>query len=154
MTNRPNPYAAAPELTQALIGFSHAVNDAGLDPVINELVKLRASQINGCAPCLHMHTASALKLGEKPMRIFLLDAWRDSSLYSERERAALGWTEALTVIADEATRDRAYEAVAAQFSPDEQVKLTLMITAINAFNRLNVGFRVPHPTAALRAEAA
>lgn len=154
MTNRPNPYAAAPELTQALIGFSHTVHAAGLDPVINELVKLRASQINGCAPCLHMHTAAALKLGENPMRIFLLDAWRDSSLYSDRERAALAWTEALTVIADEPTRDRAYEAMAAHFSPEEQTKLTLMITAINAFNRINIGFKVPHPTTALRVEAA
>jgi AhpD family alkylhydroperoxidase len=153
VSNRPNPYAVAYPLVQPLIDFSTTVAEMGLEPSLVELIKIRASQINGCAMCLHMHTRDAIKAGESEMRIFLLDAWRESPLYSERERAAMGWTEVLSVLGDEAARERAYEAVAAQFTPEEQVKLTLMISAINAFNRLNLAFRVKHPAAASRVAA-
>jgi AhpD family alkylhydroperoxidase len=153
MTNRPNPYAVAGKLTQTLIDFGTTVAAMGLEPALNELIKLRASQINGCAPCLLMHTREALRLGESDIRIYLLDAWRESSLYTPRERAALGWTEALTNLTDEAARDLAYEAVAAEFSEADQVKLTLMILAINSFNRLNIGFKVPHPAVPARVAA-
>ena len=153
MTNRPNPYLAAGHLIQPLIEFATTVAAMGLEPSLVELIKIRASQINGCAVCLHMHVRDARKAGESEMRIFLLDAWRESPLFTARERAAMGWTEALTRLGDEHGRDRAYEAVAREFIPEEQVKLTLMITAINSFNRLNVGFKVPHPGAAAREAA-
>ena len=106
-----------------------------------ELVKIRASQINGCAVCLHMHTAAARKNGETEARLYLLDAWRDSPLYSERERAALGWTEALTLLHSTHAPDNVYETLRAQFTEEEQVKLTLLIVAINGWNRLAIAFR-------------
>ncbi|WP_332689060.1 carboxymuconolactone decarboxylase family protein [Devosia sp.] len=153
MTTRPNPYMAAGNLIQPLIEFGNTVAAMGLEPGLVELIKIRASQINGCAACLHMHVRDARKAGESEMRIFLLDAWRESPLFSARERAAMGWTEALTRLGDEHGRDLAYEAVAQEFTPEEQVKLTLMITAINSFNRLNVGFKVSHPGSAPRVAA-
>ena len=110
-----------------------------------ELVKIRASQINGCAFCLHMHTASAREHGETEERLYLLDAWRESPLYSERERAALAWTEALTLVAETRAPDEDYHALQAQFTEEEQVKLTLLIVAINGWNRIQVGFRGVHP---------
>lgn len=153
MTTRPNPYMAAGNLIQPLIEFGNTVAAMGLEPGLVELIKIRASQINGCAACLHMHVRDARKAGESEMRIFLLDAWRESPLFSARERAAMGWTEALTRLGDEHGRDLAYEAAAQEFTPEEQVKLTLMITAINSFNRLNVGFKVSHPGSAPRVAA-
>jgi AhpD family alkylhydroperoxidase len=124
-----------------LIAFSMAAQQ-GLDPKLARLVEIRASQLNGCAVCLTMHTADARTHGESEERIYLLDAFRDSSLYDERERAALAWTEALTRLDGGGPSDEVYAALKAQFSEDEQIKLTLLIGAINAFNRLNVGFRV------------
>jgi AhpD family alkylhydroperoxidase len=109
-------------------------------------VKIRASQINGCASCLHMHTAAARKNGESEERLYLLDAWRESPLYSERERAALGWTEALTRVSETHAPDDVYRALQAQFTEEEQqVVLTLLIVAINGWNRIQVGFRAVHP---------
>lgn len=158
MTTRPNPYMTRGELVQPLVTYGDTVEAAGLERALIELVKIRASQINGCAMCLHMHTRDALKAGETAMRIALLGAWRDSPLYTERERAALGWTEALTAIATEAERDLAYEAVADHFSAEDQVTLVHLIGAINAFNRINVAFKIRHagsaPKAAETAEAA
>jgi AhpD family alkylhydroperoxidase len=119
--------------------------DSGVEPRIRELVKLRASQINGCAFCIHMHATDLRKAGESEMRLYMLDAWRESSLYTPRERAALGWTEALTRVADTHAPDADYDALKAQFSEAEQVQLTLMIGAINAWNRLAIGMRVDHP---------
>ena len=116
-----------------------------------DLVVTRASQINGCAFCLDMHTADARKRGETEQRLYLLDAWRDSPLYSERERAALAWTEALTLLAETRAPDDVYEALKAQFSDEEQVKLTLLIVAINGWNRIQVGFRAVHPVDERRA---
>jgi AhpD family alkylhydroperoxidase len=153
MINRPNPYLAAGQFIQPLIEFGNTVAAMGLEPSLVELIKIRASQINGCAMCLHMHTRDARKAGESEMRIFLLDAWRESPLFTARERAAMGWTEALTRLGDEYARERAYEAVAQEFTAEEQVKLTLAITAINSFNRLNVAFKVVHPGAAARVAA-
>jgi AhpD family alkylhydroperoxidase len=114
---------------------------------VTDLVKIRASQINGCAVCLNIHTRDARKAGETEARIYLLEGWRESPLYSERERAAIAWTEALTKMERHAM-DEAYEMVAAVFKPEEQVQLNIAIGVINVFNRLNAGFAVKHPVAA------
>lgn len=143
MAPRLNPYAAAPALTQWLIDFSNTVAaQSGLEPRLAELVKIRASQINGCAVCLHMHTMEAREKGETEERLHLLDAWREAPFYSERERAALSWTEALTRLSETRAPDADYAAVKAQFTEEEQVKLTMLVNVINSFNRLGVGFRV------------
>jgi AhpD family alkylhydroperoxidase len=147
MTARFNPYAEDLALLQPLIDYGKAVARMGLEKTMVELVKIRASQINGCAVCLHMHTEEALKAGENPMRLHMLDAWRESPLYTARERAALGWTDALTRLAETHAPDEEYAAVKAQFTKEEQVALTLMIGVINSFNKLGVGFRVSHPAA-------
>ncbi len=149
MTSRVNPYDAHFGLVKPLIDFGMYAHE-GVDPTVAALVELRASQINGCAPCLFMHARDARKQGETEERIDILPAWRESSLYSARERAALEWTEALTRIHDTGAPEQAYRALQAHFSEEEQVKLTLLIVAINGFNRLNVGFHVPHPVAASR----
>lgn len=124
-----------------------------LDPTLAELINIRASQINGCARCLQMHTADARKHGETEERIYLLAAWRDSPLYSERERAVLAWTEALTLLEDNDVPDDVYENLQAHFSEEEQINITLLVGAINAFNRMNVGFRTGHPVTAGQAAA-
>ena len=126
---------------RSLLDLSNAVAACGLEKSLLELVKIRASQINGCAYCLHMHTRDARANGESEERIHLLPAWREAPGYSERERAALGWTEALTLVAQTRAPDAEYAAVAAQFSAEEQVNLTLAIATINSWNRLAVGFR-------------
>jgi len=145
-------FAAAPAEMQAWMAYGKALlAKAGLEPGLMELVKIRASQINGCAVCLHMHTAEARSKGETEERLYLLDAWRDSPLYSERERAALAWTEALTLVAETRAPDDVYAALKEQFTEEEQVKLTLLIVAINGWNRIQVGFRGVHPAAARKA---
>ncbi len=146
MTERLNYFAAAGDLLKPMLEQEEVLKTSGLDITIIELVKLRASQINGCAFCIHMHTHDLRKMGESEDRMHLLAAWRESSLYSAKERAALGWTEALTRIADTHAPDADYAAVAEHFSEREQVALTLMIGAINAWNRIAIGFRTPHPT--------
>ena len=118
---------------------------SGLDHELLELVKLRASQINGCAFCIHMHTTDLRKHGEIEMRLYMLNAWRESPLYSNRERAALAWTEALTRLSETGAPDAEYEDLKAEFTEAEQVNLTLAIGAINVWNRLQVGFRAAHP---------
>jgi len=147
MTQRLKPTPATLATLKPMIDFSHYC-EVGLEPALCELVKIRASQINGCARCLHMHVADARKAGETEERLHLLAGWRESPLYSERERAALEWTEALTHIAETRAPDEAYAPVKRLFSEEEQIKLTMLIGAINAWNRLNVGFRIPHPVAA------
>ncbi len=146
MTERLNYFAAAGDLLKPMLDQEEVLKASGLDITIIELVKLRASQINGCAFCIHMHTHDLRKMGESEDRMHLLAAWRESSLYSAKERAALGWTEALTRVADTHAPDADYAAVAEHFSAREQVALTLMIGAINAWNRIAIGFRTPHPT--------
>ena len=151
MTPRLNAFAAAPAPMKAWLDFSRSLHECGLEASLMDLVVTRASQINGCAFCLDMHTADARKRGETEQRLYLLDAWRDSPLYSDRERAALAWTEALTVLHETRAPDDVYQALKAQFSDEEQVKLTLVIVAINGWNRINVGFRTVHPLEQRRA---
>ena len=138
-TPKLNPYAAAPQLMKTWTGLSMTVA-ASLESSLIELVKIRSSQINGCANCLNMHTAEARAQGETEQRLHLLAAWREAPLYSDRERAALAWTEALTRLSEGHAQEAAYEALAAHFSAEEQVKLTLVINVINGWNRIAVGF--------------
>jgi AhpD family alkylhydroperoxidase len=145
MKPRLNAFEAAPELMQSWLEFGKGILRSGLEESLMELVKIRASQINGCATCLYMHTTSAREHGETEKRLYLLDAWRDSPLYTDRERAALAWTEALTQVHETHAPDDVYAALQEQFTPEEQVKLTLLIVAINGWNRIQVGFRGGHP---------
>ena len=154
MQSRLNPQTAAPDAIKAMLGVEQHVQNSGLEHSLIHLVKTRASQINGCAYCLHMHTKDARAMGESEARLYLLNAWRESRLYTPRERAALEWTEALTLIAETGAPDDAYNAAAAQFSPKELVELTLLIMTINAWNRLSIGFRAVHPDDAKHAAAA
>ena len=135
----------APGLMRAMLALERAVAGSGLELSLIELVKTRASQINGCAYCLHMHTSDARKAGESEERLHLLAAWRESPLYSERERAALAWTETLTRLADTGAPDADYQRARAVFSDEELVQLTFLIGTINVWNRLAVGFRMVHP---------
>jgi len=143
-----NHIQLAPEAIKAMQGVEAALAKSGLEESLRHLVKLRASQINGCAFCIHMHATDARKHGESEMRLYMLPAWRESPLYSDRERAALAWTEALTLVAQTNAPDADYDLVKAQFSEAEQVNLTLLIGAINLWNRLQVGFRASHPVSA------
>lgn len=151
MTPRLNPFAAAPGPMQAWLEYGKTIPQSGLEEGLKELVKIRASQINGCAFCLHMHTTDARKQGETEERLYLLDAWRESPLYTERERAALAWTESLTLIAQTHAPDETYQELRKHFSEEEQVALTLLIVAINGWNRIQVGFRAVHPVEARKA---
>jgi AhpD family alkylhydroperoxidase len=156
MTGTLNPFAAAPSLMKSWTAISLAVA-ASLEPSLIELVKIRASQINGCANCLNMHTAEARTKGETEQRIHLLSAWREAPCYTDRERAALGWTDALTRLSEGHRHAPALEALQAQFSEEEQVKLTLMINVINGWNRLSVGFGLwvePEVAKSMAAQAA
>ncbi len=148
-----NPHKLAPESIKAMLALEASFKAGLLEHSLMELVKLRASQINGCAYCIHMHTTDARKHGETEMRLYMLTAWRESSLYSERERAALAWTEALTRVAETGASDADYEPLPRLFSEVEQVQLTLLIGAINLWNRLQVGFRAAHPVEAPREAA-
>jgi len=139
MTAKLDPFAAAPAVMKEWHRTSLAISRS-LDPSLVALVEIRASQINGCANCLNMHTVFARENGETEQRIYLLSAWREAPCYSDRERAALGWTEALTRLSEGHTHAGAYEALKAHFTEEEQVKLTLMINVINGWNRLAVGF--------------
>lgn len=139
MTAQIDLFAAAPTLMKSWTGTSMAVASS-LEASLVELVKIRASQINGCANCLNMHTAEARSKGETEQRIYLLSAWRETPCYTDRERAALAWTDALTRLCEGHEHHAARETLRAHFSEEEQVKLTLMINVINGWNRLAVGF--------------
>ena len=130
------------------------VRNCGLDHSLLELVKLRASQINGCAHCIDMHTKELRADGESEQRLYLLNAWRESPFYSDRERAALAWTEAVTLVADTQVPDEVYEEVRKQFTEEELVNLTLALVAINGANRLNIAFRTVPGSHQVRREAA
>ncbi len=147
------PYDVAPGSLKPMIELEKTLKNSGLELQLIELVKTRASQINGCAYCIHMHTRDARAHGETEERLYLLSAWRESPLYSDRERAALAWTEALTLVADTHAPDEDYAELQRHFTPVEQVNLTLLIGAINAWNRLAIGFRSIHPVEANRAAA-
>ena len=146
MQARLDAYKAAPADINAVLALESHVKASGLENSLVELVKIRSSQINGCAYCLEMHTREARAAGEAEERIHLLPAWRESSFFSERERAALGWTEALTLVADTHAPDSDYAEVENNFSPAETVNLTLLIGTINLWNRIAVGFRTQHPS--------
>jgi AhpD family alkylhydroperoxidase len=132
---------ASPQGDKAMGALHAFVRGCGLDHGLLELVKLRASQINGCAHCIDMHTKELRADGESEQRLYLLDAWRESPFYSERERAALAWTEALTLIIEGHVPDEVYEQASKQFSQEELVNLTMAVVAINGANRLNIAFR-------------
>jgi AhpD family alkylhydroperoxidase len=150
MTAKINVLAAAPDVMKAWFAAAQKI-EASLEPSLMELVKIRASQINGCANCLNMHTVEARQKGETEQRIYLLSAWREAPCYTDRERAALGWTEALTRLSEGHDHEEAYAALWEHFSEEEQLKLTLMINIINGWNRLSVGFGVWMEPAAARA---
>lgn len=147
------PFDVAPGSLKPMIELEKTLKNSGLEHSLFELVKIRASQINGCAYCIHMHTKDARASGETEERIYLLSAWRESPLYSDRERAALAWTEALTLVSETHAPDEDYAELSRHFTPAEQVNLTLLIGAINAWNRLAIGFRSVHPVEANRAAA-
>lgn len=130
-----------PAAMQAMVGLEQAVHGSPLEPELLELIKMRASQINGCAFCLDMHSKDARARGETEQRLYLLDAWREAPFYSDRERAALAWCEAITLIADSEAPDDVYAELAQHFSDEEIVALTLAIVAINGWNRFAVGLR-------------
>jgi AhpD family alkylhydroperoxidase len=153
MKPRMNYYQAAPDTIKALVALEEQIQSSGLEKSLIELVKTRASQINGCAFCINMHTQDARKQGETEQRLYLLNAWHESPLYTDRERAALAWTEALTLIAETYAPDDLYEDVRAHFSEPETVNLTMLIGAINAWNRLAIAFRAVHPVKAKAAVA-
>lgn len=139
------PFKVAPEAYKAMAALEAAIKASGLEHSLIELVKMRSSQINGCAFCIHMHSTDARKAGETEMRLYMLNAWRESTFYTPRERAALAWTESLTLVAATGAPDSDYDLVKAEFSEAEQVNLTMLIGAINAWNRLAIGFRMAHP---------
>ena len=147
------PFEVAPGALKPMVELEKILKNSGLEHSLIELVKTRASQINGCAFCLHMHTKDARAAGETEERLYLLNAWRESPLYNDRERAALAWTEALTLVAQTHAPDEDYEELTRHFTPAEQVNLTLLIGAINTWNRLAIGFRSIHPVGASRAAA-
>ncbi len=138
---RLNYYAAAPDLFGQMAKLSQSLHKAGLEPGLLSLVEMRASQINGCAFCLDMHSKEAKIHGERELRLYALPAWRESFLYSDRERAALAWTEAVTRLGEHGVSDAAFADASAQFSEPELAQLTLAISLINAWNRLAISFR-------------
>ena len=152
MTAKLDLFAAAPEFMKVWHRTSLAIN-ASLEPTLVHLVEIRASQINGCANCLNMHTVFARENGETEQRIYLLSAWREAPCYSDRERAALGWTDALTQLSEGHEHESAYQALKAHFTEAEQVKLTLVINVINGWNRLAVGFGAWADPAAVKSAA-
>lgn len=129
---------AAPK---ALLSLENYVEQSGLEESLLDLVRLRASQINGCAYCLDMHMKDARASGETEQRLYLLSAWEESPFYTERERAALAWTEAVTLCAEDHVPDAVYEQVRPHFTEQEMVNLTMAVIAINSWNRINVAFR-------------
>jgi len=145
---------ASPQGDKAMMALHMFVRNCGLDHSLLELVKLRASQINGCAHCIDMHTKELRADGESEQRLYLLNAWRESPFYSERERAALAWTEAVTLVADSQVPDEVYDEARKQFSEEELVNLTLALVAINGANRLNAAFRTVPGSYQVRRRAA
>ena len=141
MNARIDPKNVPPGIIQAMLGLERQVRQGGFDSKLLDLVRMRASQVNGCAYCLDMHSKDARANGETEQRLYGLNAWRETPYYSARERAALEWTESLTLVSDTHAPDDAYEQVREQFSESEFVYLTLAIVAINGWNRLNVAAR-------------
>ncbi len=143
METRFDPRKAAPEVYRAMLAMESAVRSGGLERNLLDLVRLRASQINGCAYCIDMHSKDLRAEGENEQRLYLLDAWREAPFYSDRERAALAWTEAVTLLWHGHVPDEDYEEARRHFTDAELVKLTLAIVAINGWNRFAIAFRAP-----------
>lgn len=143
MRQRINYSKVAPDGVENLRKLEAYLKNAGLEPELLELVKLRASQLNGCAFCIDMHTKDARTRGESEQRLYGLNAWRETPFYSERERAALAWTETVTIISEDQVPDEIYNQVKTHFTEKELVDLTLAVIAINAWNRLAISFRTP-----------
>jgi AhpD family alkylhydroperoxidase len=141
MSERLDYSKLAPELTKAYYAFSMAIKASSLGHTIIDLVNLRASQINGCAFCVDMHSKEAKIHGERELRIYHIPIWRESPLFSEEERAALAWTEALTTIGLEGVSDELYERARAQFSESQLAELSFAVGTINLWNRISIGFR-------------
>lgn len=141
MEQRLDFYKASPEAMKALIALDVAVGKLGLEPALLDLVKLRASQINGCAFCIDLHASDLRKKFDSERRIQTVSVWRETPFFTPRERAALAWTEAVTRVADTHVPDADYEALLAHFNEAESVNLTLAIGLINSWNRLSIGFR-------------
>ncbi|WP_306005161.1 carboxymuconolactone decarboxylase family protein [Aquicoccus porphyridii] len=150
MTERLNYYQASPKAVKAMLALEAETHALSIPLALRELVKMRVSQINGCAFCLNMHAPEARGAGVSQQKLDVLAAWRESPAFDARERAALGWAEALTRIEATGAPDADYAALTNAFTPQECVDLTLVINAINAWNRFAVGFRAPHP---LRSDA-
>jgi AhpD family alkylhydroperoxidase len=142
MTQRIDYQKQSPELFKKFVEFSLAFKHSAIEESIRDLVDIRASQINGCAFCLDMHIKEATIHGERPLRLHHVAIWRESTLFSPRERAALAWTEILTQIPAQGVADDVYERVRTQFSEKELSDLTFLVMSINAWNRVNIGFRV------------
>jgi AhpD family alkylhydroperoxidase len=134
-------YTASPDAFKAMLALENAVSKLPLEKKLIELVKLRASQINGCAFCVDMHTADARKQGETERRLYAVSVWRETPFFTPRERAALAWTEALTRLSETHAPDEDYALLSAEFTASEMVDLTMAISTINSWNRLAVGFR-------------
>ena len=144
MADRISYRKAVPGVYRAMLGMeSYVNNETGLDPVLLDLVRLRASQINGCAYCVDMHAKDLLAADQSMQRVFMLDVWREAPCYSDRERAALAWTEAVTKLTDQEVTDAVYDEARRHFDDAELANLTLAIIAINGWNRLNIAFRTP-----------
>jgi AhpD family alkylhydroperoxidase len=134
-------YQKAPAARQAMYALDHYLRNSGLDPKLVELVKMRASLINGCAYCIDMHSKDARAEGETEQRLYALSAWRETPFYSDRERAALEWTEAVTLVSQDHVPDEVYERVRQHFDETELINLTLAVIAINGWNRLAISMR-------------
>ena len=141
MSERLDFYKSNPDAIKAMMSLEQRIGKSGLEKSLVDLVRLRASQINGCAYCVDMHASDARKAGENERRLATLGVWRETTFFTDRERAALEWTEALTLIAQSHAPDSVWEAVQPHFSPEELTDLTLLIVAINGWNRFAIAFR-------------
>jgi AhpD family alkylhydroperoxidase len=146
MDTRINYLKVAPESYHVMLGFQKYLEKAGLESKLVNLICMRASQINGCAFCLDMHSKDLRAEGESEQRLYVLEAWREAPFYTDRERAALAWTEAVTLVNEGHVPDDVYREARAHFSETELVHLTMAVVAINGWNRLNVAFRAPAGT--------
>ncbi|MGQ3297574.1 carboxymuconolactone decarboxylase family protein [Reyranella sp.] len=153
MEPRMNIFQVAPDAIKGMVAVETAIGKSGLEHGLLELVRLRASQINGCGFCVYMHVKDALKQGETDIRLHLLSAWRESPLFTARERAALNWTETLTRVADSGAPDEDYEQLKQHFNETEIAYLTVLIGAINVWNRVQIGLRAIHPVEDTKAAA-
>lgn len=147
MQARLNFFSEAPEQMKAVMALKQAIDECGLERTLIHLVNLRASQINGCSYCVDMHSREAREDGASEQRVFLVAAWKESPLFTERERAALAWVECVTRVADGGVPESLYQYACKHFSASELARLTVAIGLINTFNRLCVAFRSIHPHA-------